>query len=635
MKSSWFNDLKLNWKISITVGLLFILVMIYVVVVSYQFTSKTVSDQIAQQINIIGENKKRVIQYLLHNLDKRAGSLSNDQEIIDFINFYRVFGLEGTINNYGYTIVETARKLRHFLEGIDYGEVAYVTNPEGIVLVDSRLEKTAQLSEYCGIQLEERFYSKVNTGDIVFIDDRPMILFQQPVYDSRKSDSNTSEPIGYCVLGVALDIFPANLSIAVGEEGQLILLNKDGYILNHPEQEMIGTRSEDSWYLSRLEAGVERDKIDREGWQKFIERIGNRGFYLAFTVPNRMIYGPAVKLRNIIILIAAIGLLVIFIATHYLMKKMFKPLDQFVRAFRKLREGSLKEKVHIDTNDELGQLGRDFNQMAENLRDIASRVNQSAEETLLTSQQLSAASSETVNAVNEVASSTREFSNMAEQLSVNSQQMARTVDEVNSLARDGMKYMNETQQEMQEILNASEKSSEVFEELNRAAGEIESIVTVISGIAEQTNLLALNAAIEAARAGSHGRGFAVVADEVRELAEETQKSAANIKELIKGLVGRTKEAVKINEQKNAQIGEGARVLNATGEVFSEIVTRIGQLVSQIEEVASAGQELSAGSEEVSAATEEQTAMMQQISSSVSQLTKMAEELKELIGQFKV
>lgn len=635
MKSSWFNDLKLNWKLSITVGLLFILVMIYVVVVSYQFTSKTVSDQIAQQINIIGENKKRVIQDLLHNLDRRAETLSNDQEIIDFINFYRVFGLEGTINNYGYTIVETARKLRHFLEGIDYGEVAYVTNPEGIVLVDSRLEKTAQLSEYCGIQLEEHFYSKVNTGDIVFIDDRPMILFQQPVYDSRKSDSNTSEPIGYCVLGVALDIFPANLSTAVGEEGQLILLNKDGYILNHPEQEMIGTRSEDSWYLSRLEAGVERDKVDREGWQKFIERIGNRGFYLAFTVPNRMIYGPAVKLRNIIILIAAIGLLVIFIATHYLMKKMFKPLDQFVRAFRKLREGSLKEKVHIDTNDELGQLGRDFNQMAENLRDIASRVNQAAEETLLTSQQLSAASSETVNAVNEVASSTREFSNMAEQLSVNSQQMARTADEVNSLARDGMKYMNETQQEMQEILNASEKSSEVFEELNRAAGEIESIVTVISGIAEQTNLLALNAAIEAARAGSHGRGFAVVADEVRELAEETQKSAANIKELIKGLVGRTKEAVKINEQKNAQIGEGARVLNATGEVFSEIVTRIGQLVSQIEEVASAGQELSAGSEEVSAATEEQTAMMQQISSSVSQLTKMAEELKELIGQFKV
>jgi methyl-accepting chemotaxis protein len=64
-------------------------------------------------------------------------------------------------------------------------------------------------------------------------------------------------------------------------------------------------------------------------------------------------------------------------------------------------------------------------------------------------------------------------------------------------------------------------------------GEVQRIVTTISGIATQTQMLALNATIEAARAGDHGAGFSVVAREVKELANAARRSTDQSEQMLK------------------------------------------------------------------------------------------------------
>ncbi|MBR1736085.1 MAG: HAMP domain-containing protein, partial [Firmicutes bacterium] len=88
-------------------------------------------------------------------------------------------------------------------------------------------------------------------------------------------------------------------------------------------------------------------------------------------------------------------------------------------------------------------------------------------------------------------------------------------------------------------------SKDALEKLTKAIGDVaestekvSDINKVIDEIAFQTNILSLNAAIEAARAGVAGKGFAVVADEVRNLANKTQASAKDVRNLIEEVINR-------------------------------------------------------------------------------------------------
>ena len=102
--------------------------------------------------------------------------------------------------------------------------------------------------------------------------------------------------------------------------------------------------------------------------------------------------------------------------------------------------------------------------------------------------------------------------------------------------REKVKVMRQIGREAREALDTANLTAD---RADRAAGgvetasaEIDKMVADIEDVSFRTNLLALNAAVEAARAGEKGAGFAVVADEVRMLAQLTQKTSREIRNLV-------------------------------------------------------------------------------------------------------
>lgn len=108
-----------------------------------------------------------------------------------------------------------------------------------------------------------------------------------------------------------------------------------------------------------------------------------------------------------------------------------------------------------------------------------------------------------------------------------------TSDTALNLVKEGISSIEDIVEDIKEMNELVEKSTQSIEDLNRLSGLIEEFADVINKIAGRTNMLSLNASIEAARAGEQGRGFAVVAHQVGELASQSTKSSKDITDTVK------------------------------------------------------------------------------------------------------
>lgn len=172
--------------------------------------------------------------------------------------------------------------------------------------------------------------------------------------------------------------------------------------------------------------------------------------------------------------------------------------------------------------------------------------------------------------------------------------------------------------------------TEQTDRTNESAQNISNAVTVIQDIAAQTNLLSLNASIEAARAGESGRGFAVVAEQIRKLAEDSAESATEIENIVRELMGNSKDSVEKMQELSRDSSVQADKLNRTKESFYELKKEINEVSSASKEIFDQTvvieelkkgvndviEQLASVAQENAASTEETSASMQSLANNV-------------------
>ncbi|STO56166.1 methyl-accepting chemotaxis protein [Grimontia hollisae] len=322
-------------------------------------------------------------------------------------------------------------------------------------------------------------------------------------------------------------------------------------------------------------------------------------------------------------IISVTGISIVLLALAYvlIMKFITRPLEATAKELDIIASGDLTSTPSAIGLGEIGMINASAAKLHNQLANLISGLQRSANELSTASNQLNSNSQKQSESANAQQQQTEQASTAVEELSRSAAEIARSANETSDSTQQttesagvGATQMESVNALMTQLRQDIESAGSAVGDLSKRVVRVDEVMTVISGIAEQTNLLALNAAIEAARAGEQGRGFAVVADEVRALAQKTQESTSEIAEVLAGLRQGSESTVKAMQ--NGQ--------NKTDEV----VTNISEVSERWRDLANAINDIAELNTTVAATANEQTSVSQEISLLISELHAAAQILQE-------
>ncbi|MDR2306033.1 MAG: methyl-accepting chemotaxis protein [Paucimonas sp.] len=379
---------------------------------------------------------------------------------------------------------------------------------------------------------------------------------------------------------------------------------------------------------------------DAAPWQVLLELPQDVLLAPAVALNQRLdAHNQSANLTSLLIGLAAavLGLLLVWLTA----RGVTRPILAVAERLKDIAsgEGDLTRRLDYNRDDELGQLSGWFNRFLDKLQPVIAQLKASLQEARGTADQSAVIATQTSTGmqqqhreIEQVATAANEMSATAHDVANNAAQAAQAARGADQAAREGLALVTANRQDIERLADGMDAAMHEARSLESRSEQIGSVLEVIRAIAEQTNLLALNAAIEAARAGEAGRGFAVVADEVRNLAQRTQVSVEEIRQVIEGLQHGTRDVVGAMATGQRQAQDSATQMAQTLPALQRIGEAVMVITDMTLQIASAAEEQSAVAEEVNRNVAGIRDVTESLSGQADESARISQALNQLANQ---
>ncbi|OPX56643.1 methyl-accepting chemotaxis protein [Oceanospirillum multiglobuliferum] len=442
-----------------------------------------------------------------------------------------------------------------------------------------------------------------------------------------------------------------------GKNSQLFLLNDQGLVIAHananyqlkPITELYS--SIQAAQVNTLAASQQLLEVETNQGTKLVRlvKVKNSSWLLGVEVDKATEMGALSETLGIEIAISVAVFFIVILLVAAIVNVLLQDLKTVGRALGYIAkgEGDLTKRIETRSQDEVGQVARDFNHFVKSLHTIITKLEHTATDLGLQSNIISDKTEQNGQKIYQQLSGTNQVADAVQQLADSTTSIMSHVQDTTAqvkntlrLGEKGIEKVETSQQSVTDLAEQLQTASEVVTQLNTSAQGISGILATIEEIAEQTNLLALNAAIEAARAGEAGRGFAVVADEVRNLSQRTSSSTNEIQHVMESVQRSALEATSLMDSSRSLAESSVQEARGAQDMLVQIVSAVQQISVLSEQIAAATEQQASISNEINHNTQSIRSVAHDLADDakeseqqVHQLSKLAADLKAEAGKF--
>ncbi len=528
----------------------------------------------------------------------------------------------------------------------------------------------------------EEYYSGALREDRIFVTDPfvfdgiNMITLAQPIHFGGKVIGTVSADLAldaFSAIQISSEDYPSMFAGIISDTGTIVYDSGHTDMIGQDFSELFTQADKYAQIQSSFAQGepfsIETARINGDVVTRFFSPItcADEGWWAQTSLSTSDMTKEAAQLTLFLVGISLAAVILIIALLFSRLRRELKPLDKLSEAARQLEGGNFDFALDISSANEIGELARLFNAMAQRvtfiiadigdilesmaggdftavtsdesqytgeykhlllsvrsirdkLGDVLKGVRMASEQIAMGSQQISMGSQTLAQGATEQAAAVEELSSSITEVSSHVDDTYSKAKEAADITRHAGSTMNVSLGEMAKLLEA-------MAQIEHTSNDISKVIKVIEDIAFQTNILALNAAVEAARAGDAGRGFAVVADEVRTLAQRSAESAKSSAELLIRSAEAVVQGRALANSAEVSFTETNRLAGLVAQGMDEITMAAGEQSAQLRQI-------STGVEQISSVVQTTAATAEESAAASEQLLKQAHSLDEIMRKLK-